>query len=388
MAEKRNTHRLKVLLSLLFAAQLLSGCLVSKEVYQTEYVRARDVEAKNEDLAARLKSETEALAAQKVKLSELEGKLEAKEGELKSALAALEGSEKALDTCRQEREAYSGDLDKAGQTGKAQAAEIKTLRDRAALLEDDLKRCASGKDSQTQGREAVIEALRSKIFTLEAERDVLTEAKEKALREKAEMESRTGPREALLEELRTRISTIEAERDVLAQAKAKAEAEKEAKLDEVSKTYDSLLEGMKKEVDEGQVVISKLKGQLSVKLTEEVLFASGSAQVKPEGRAILDSVGKALKEEKTRALLIEGHTDNIPIKGPLAEKFPTNWDLSAARAVSVVRYLSEKAGLEKERLGAVGYGEYRPAADNSTKEGRARNRRIEIKLVPLVEEGE
>ena len=77
-----------------------------------------------------------------------------------------------------------------------------------------------------------------------------------------------------------------------------------------------------------------------------------------------------------------GHTDNVPIRGNARLRFPTNWELSTARALAAVRFLTERAGVDPRRLGAVGYGEYRPVADNSTPEGRARNRRIAITILP------
>ncbi|HSH70991.1 MAG TPA: OmpA family protein, partial [Deferrisomatales bacterium] len=84
-----------------------------------------------------------------------------------------------------------------------------------------------------------------------------------------------------------------------------------------------------------------------------------------------------------RGTLVEGHTDDVPIRGVLAQRFPTNWELSAARALSVVRFLQEVGGVDPARLAAAGYGEYRPAVPNDSAENRARNRRIELKLVPL-----
>jgi len=98
---------------------------------------------------------------------------------------------------------------------------------------------------------------------------------------------------------------------------------------------------------------------------------------------VLNRVGEVLKGLVDKAIVIEGHTDDVRISGDLAKRFPTNWELSTARATSVVRYLQEAAGIPPDRLSAVGFGPYRPVGPNDTSEGRARNRRIEIKLVPL-----
>ena len=136
---------------------------------------------------------------------------------------------------------------------------------------------------------------------------------------------------------------------------------------------------MKSEIDKGQVTISELKGKLTVNLVEAVLFDSGQAEIKEDGLEVLQKVVDILQEVRDRTIRIEGHTDNVPIGGALARKYPSNWELSAARAVNVSRFL-QKRGIAPENLAAVAYGEYHPVADNDTPEGRAKNRRIEIIL--------
>ena len=83
-----------------------------------------------------------------------------------------------------------------------------------------------------------------------------------------------------------------------------------------------------------------------------------------------------------RQIIVEGHTDTVPISAAGRDKFPTNWELSTTRAVNVVRYIQRAADIPPSKLSSVGYGEYRPIADNDTSEGRALNRRIEIVLMP------
>ena len=115
-------------------------------------------------------------------------------------------------------------------------------------------------------------------------------------------------------------------------------------------------------------------------MVDKILFDSGMAEVRGEGRKVLGSIGKVLKDITNKDIRIEGHTDNIPIKGELKSKYPTNWELSTARATAVARYLQDEAKVTPERLVAAGYGEYRPVALNDTAENRALNRRIEIVL--------
>ncbi|MBI2915445.1 MAG: OmpA family protein [Elusimicrobia bacterium] len=94
-------------------------------------------------------------------------------------------------------------------------------------------------------------------------------------------------------------------------------------------------------------------------------------------------VADILKKVQDKQIRIEGHTDNIPIGGLLKDRFPTNWELSTARATSVARYLQDSGGIDPKILYAAGYGQHRPIADNLTSDGRSKNRRIEIALVPL-----
>ena len=156
---------------------------------------------------------------------------------------------------------------------------------------------------------------------------------------------------------------------------------KEQKVQEVSSEYNSMIDKMKAEIAQGQVTITELKGKLTVNMVEAVLFDSGKAEVKKEGLVVLQKVIDVLKDAKDKVIRVEGHTDNVPIAGALARVYPTNWELSAARAVNVTRFLQVQ-GIDPAQLSAVGYGEFNPVADNETKEGKAKNRRIEIVLVP------
>ncbi|HEU0265526.1 MAG TPA: OmpA family protein, partial [Geobacterales bacterium] len=156
---------------------------------------------------------------------------------------------------------------------------------------------------------------------------------------------------------------------------------KEEKVQQVSATYEQLLDKMKKEIAAGEVTISELKGKLTVNMVEAILFDSGKAEVKSKGVEVLQKVVDILKGVKDKSIRVEGYTDNVPIVGALTRKYPTNWELSSARAINVTRYLQQQ-GIAPEMLSAIAYGEYKPVADNATEVGRAKNRRIEIVLLP------
>lgn len=182
-------------------------------------------------------------------------------------------------------------------------------------------------------------------------------------------------------DLRQNSSDLEHKNEGLKSEIASLQMAKTEEVQETSKTYEDMLEKMKNEISQGQVTISELKGKLTVNMVDAILFDSGKAEVKPGGLAILQKVIDILKSVNDKAIRIEGHTDNVQISGSLARKYPSNWELSAARAINVTRYLQQE-GIDPSMLSAVAYGQFHPVAKNDTDEGRAKNRRIEIILVP------
>jgi chemotaxis protein MotB len=183
-----------------------------------------------------------------------------------------------------------------------------------------------------------------------------------------------------ISELRQQVSELKVENKKLTDDIAELQKAKEEKVKEVSGTYEQLLANMKNEIAQGQVTISELKGKLTVNMEAAILFDSGRADVKPEGLGILDKMVDTLKNVTDKAIRIEGHTDTVQITGALTRTFPTNWELSAARAINVTKFLQQQ-GIDPRNLSAAAFAEHKPVADNGTKEGRAKNRRIEITLV-------
>lgn len=150
----------------------------------------------------------------------------------------------------------------------------------------------------------------------------------------------------------------------------------------------SVVEGMPP-ADESEVLYNKLKEKFQettslsvvkekrgtiIRINDTMLFDEGSAIIKSGAKSTLTKIATELVELEN-PILIEGHTDSIPIKN---EKYPSNWELSTARATNIIKYLTESKIISPKRLSAVGYGEYVPIADNSTKDGRAKNRRVDI----------
>jgi chemotaxis protein MotB len=179
----------------------------------------------------------------------------------------------------------------------------------------------------------------------------------------------------------------QAEAHALKQKLAEAQAtfeqlqkEKESAVQAVQ-THKSLEDEMRAALESKDVTISKLQGKLTVNILDRVMFDSGEADLKPGGEAVLRKVAALLEQHPALKIHVIGHTDNVPIRASARSRFPSNWELSTARATAAVRFLTEKAGVDPRRVGAVGYGEFRPVADNSTPEGRAQNRRIAITIL-------
>jgi chemotaxis protein MotB len=213
----------------------------------------------------------------------------------------------------------------------------------------------------------------------------VTAQRDKAAEDKEELDrilrSRSDSLSQTISELRSRVADLDAENAKLKAENAGLVKAREEQVEKVSSTYESLLEKMKSEISMGQVTISELKGKLTVNMVDSILFDSGKAEVKRGGLEILGKVVSILKDVSDKSIRIEGHTDDVQISRALAQRYPTNWELSAARAINVARYLQGQ-GIDPGHLSAVAYGEWKPVATNDTEAGRAKNRRIEIILVP------
>lgn len=151
-------------------------------------------------------------------------------------------------------------------------------------------------------------------------------------------------------------------------------------LDELTQTQRLLEDRLAQEIKDKQVSLQMMKKGLVITFVADVLFDSGKAKIKQDAYPILDKVAVVLKENVPDLDVgIEGHTDNEPIRHSV---WTSNWELSSARALSVLHYLIDKKEILPNRLSAIGYGEYRPVASNDTKEDRKLNRRVEIVILP------
>jgi len=201
----------------------------------------------------------------------------------------------------------------------------------------------------------------------EAKRAALAPQVEKLTADNAEL---TAAKEALARD-------VEAKTGELAQLKGTA--------DKLQEHNAEMIEAqVRDEIAKGDVRLTESGGKLRVDLVDKLLFESGEATISKRGEGVLARVGGVLAQIDDKTIQVSGHTDNLPLGDKLTAQFPTNWELSAARAVTVVRFLVDKANVPPQRLVASGYGEWNPIASNKSPSGRARNRRIEILLTPAL----
>ena len=155
----------------------------------------------------------------------------------------------------------------------------------------------------------------------------------------------------------------------------------ESQLDELQNAKRQLEEQLNQAIKDNQVKVEMAERGVVITFVAEILFNSGKAKLREEASPLLDKVNKVLKETVPgNSIGIEGHTDNVPIK---VSGWKSNWELSTARALSVLHYL-EKKGVDPRRMSAIGYGEYKPVASNDSASGRQKNRRVEIVILPRI----
>lgn len=218
-----------------------------------------------------------------------------------------------------------------------------------------------------------MEAERADADRVRQERDQLKRDAEQLTRARGELETH-------LKALEDENQTLQRDRDLLREEVAR----KTEQISQLQSTYSSLEDKLKSEIAKGEVRLSQVGSRVSVDLIDKILFDSGQAVISPRGLEVLARVGAVLATIDDKQIQVSGHTDDSPIADKLIATYPTNWELSTARAVNVVKVLAENK-VPPKRMLAAGHGQYQPVANNASAQGRARNRRIEILLTPLLE---
>ena len=258
-------------------------------------------------------------------------------------------------------------------------------------LQDVEKRISKLKDALNAKNEELAE-FQEKFETIKRE-------SEEQKKTTAALQDRVSSKESLLKGIKVEFQTATSQAASLKDEMAKAHKEiKELKralsdvrgkkdrlqseIDQMRSTYNAMVSELKKEIGNREVTISQLKEKLSITFVDNVLFEFGKAAITPQGREILKKVGMALQKVKTKVIRVVGHTDNRPILPEHLHKFPSNWELSTARAAAVVCYFQKEIGLDPKNMEAVGRSFYDSVVTNETEEGRAENRRVNITVAP------
>lgn len=264
------------------------------------------------------------------------------------ALAATTGcvGKKKYDAAVQDRENLKVELAKtkksASETEAELQARIDALEDRITQLKDQIDQLETTKaDLETK-----IEELNGTLKMYESEHGTLEER----------LKATKGELAELREEQRKQQARLERYRDLARR---------------LAETFQS-----------GQLSVKVRDGKMVIEMSDDILFDSGRARINDNGRKVLKQLAGVLQDLKDREFLVAGHTDDVPIG---SSRFQDNWELSTARSTNVVRYLAEE-GVSPETLAAAGYSKYDPIASNKSDQGRAKNRRIEIILMPKLEE--
>jgi chemotaxis protein MotB len=150
-------------------------------------------------------------------------------------------------------------------------------------------------------------------------------------------------------------------------------------LDDTKQTIETSL---KDQIAAQEIEVVEKEDTLKVIFIDKILFDSGSVEINPKGKELLLVMAASLKDNKNHNIVVEGHTDNVPLGPVLKARFPSNWELSTARAAAVARIFQDEGGIQPKRLSVRGFSSYRSVASNQTEEGRRQNRRIEIVLSP------
>ncbi|WNG54778.1 OmpA family protein [Archangium gephyra] len=264
-------------------------------------------------------------------------------------------------------------------TGCVPQGKYDAAMQRAQTLDEQLqeeKGARAAADAKVRQLEEQVKGLEEKVSALEQDKAALSTRLNTA-------ETRLTAGAAERRALEQKNAELTALNEELASSRRKLAEAKEA-LEKRSAEYESLAKSLEKEISEGKIELSELRGRMTVNLKDKILFASGSARVGKEGLDALAKIAEALKGVQGKIIRVEGHTDDVPTdpKG----QFPSNWELSLARSMAVVRTLQD-AGVDPTVLSAAGYGPYQPIAPNDSPENRSLNRRIEIVLAPGVAAG-
>lgn len=298
-------------------------------------------------------------------------------GDITSLEETLERSEAAGKTLQHELQKSRENLAKLEQEHETLKAEYMVMS-----IQGQTEKTALG--DRKQAFSSDVEALSAKLNESEKrvkELSTLLLAQEEAVKKVPSLETAVADREARIKAL---TETLQSLRSNIVQVKTDIVelSRKRTGSQEKENAYGDFRRDLNTEIARGEITVTEFPDKLIVTLPERVLFQSGSATINKSGKRALARVARILQKVRNNRIRIEGHTDSTPMiyRGG---RYASNWELSAARAASVVRHLQKKGAINPQLLAVAGYGPYAPAAANNTNKGRSQNRRIEIAVVPL-----
>jgi chemotaxis protein MotB len=283
-------------------------------------------------------------------------------------LTELEAEKKTSAQLQQQLAGLQQNLDQ-------EAAQRKAAEEQATELQSRL----DGLENQNGQLNSDLGKVRGQITDLEQK---LQSGSASSREEIARLQKQAADLEANTARIAKEREQLRQEQSQLAATLEQERLAKEEEIKRLTRTQEELSKSLQEEISKGNITIQQVRDRLTINMVDRVLFDSGHAQVKPAGVQVLKQVADVLNKITDKQIRIEGHTDNVPISSKLQDRFKTNWELSTARATTVVRYLIDQGGVDRQYLSAVGYADTHPLASNDTEEGRSSNRRIEIVLYP------
>ena len=340
--------------------QLISASAAAQEE------RAR-LQQRLEELEKQLSESRADLARVQQHGGEVQGQLTKQLSDREQDIERLKQIAADRDALKQQVAGLSNDIDHHRQRAATVAGNLDALEAEAERLRQERDRLAV----DLQQHQDLLKAAEPKLASLNSTVSERDQELDRLRRDQSRLQD-------VLRQEQERLKQEASEKQRLEQERAA----KEAEIQQLTKTHEDLTKSLKDDIEKGNITIKQVRDQLTINMVDRVLFDSGKAEIKPAGIKVLKQVSDVLKHVADKQIRIEGHTDNVPIGPKIKDRFPTNWELSTARATSVIRYLIEDGGVDRTAISAGGYADTRPGASNETEDGRASNRRIEIVLYP------
>ena len=388
---------------------VLAAAIIFCLIFYPKYLDTKEALSTSEKKLATLKEKNSAMKDQiqnyadsskelekvKIHISELTNMLKIKDQSLSEFEEKLGTLENAFEEKKKAEEILKEELSAKDVMIADLQEKLKTFQSSLRYIKDIIEKGKSAPDDTVTVKDQTLSELEEKLGHLVSDFEEKKKAEETL---KGELSSKDEMVTELQKELKTSQSYLVNIEDETARRKREIDrfrlklldltGEKTlavTKLGTLKSTYDALISDLKKQIEKQEVTIKAYKEKISVSFVDRILFEFGKATISYKGKKILRKVGGILKDIEDKQIRIIGHTDNIPILQRFRHKFPSNWELSAARAAAVVRYFENTMELDPTKLEAVGRSYYEPIASNETKEGRAQNRRVNISIAPKTE---